>query len=290
MPVLPKVCRLLCTITLLCGCAIAQEAKTATVAELVDAVRSKAKVLENSRGMRQGFVEFTAAYRLKPETVIYSDYVRARLLYEATRDAGFWNMHWTITDRQPVSDNVWRQWKDVRSPSYTRWTAAAECDELSALYAFLVHAAGVHGVGLFWPYSNHTVAAWVLRPERGKEVRVVVPTSQIFLQSSDTFGTTKFDPWKQKGIFEYKRQDVPDSYQIPRPLFDLFVVQLEKYGGASDLTLQQLRYLREAVFLKSMTAEQAAREALHRRDRLKSSLPAEDLAAFENFARDMRAG
>jgi len=258
------------------------------LAQLVAAIHTSAKALENSAGMRRGFADFTAAYKLKPESVSYSDYVTIRLVYEATRDAGFWNMHWTITDREPNSDNVWHQWKLLSTPSFTAPTASAECDELSALYAFLVGRAGVHGVGLLWPYPNHTVAAWVLRAEK-QEVRVVVPTSQISLTVSDSFGTRKLDAWKQKTIFEYKRHDVPETFELPQPLFAMFVTQLGKYGGASNSTLQQLRYLREGVFLHSWTAEEAARDALRRRDRL-SGGPAEDLAAFQHFAQDMRAG
>ena len=72
-------------------------------------------------------------------------------------------------------------------------TVAAECDELSALYAFLVERTGVRRVGLFWPYPNHTVAVWVVRPTRGGEMRAVVPTAQIFLDVTDAFGTKKFN-------------------------------------------------------------------------------------------------
>src|ERR1700704_6677808 len=108
--------------------------------------------------MRLGFRSFTTASRIPPERVSYSDYVVVRLLYEATRDAGFWNLHWTITDRPPNSDNIWRQRRGIRRPSSLTPTASAECDELSALYAFLAGRAGIRGVGLFWPYPNHTVA------------------------------------------------------------------------------------------------------------------------------------
>ena len=69
-----------------------------------------------------------------------------RLLYEATRDAGFWNMHWTITNMPPNSDQVWKQWKTVHEVSPLTPTASAECDELSALYAFLVERAGTRSV------------------------------------------------------------------------------------------------------------------------------------------------
>jgi hypothetical protein len=238
--------------------------------------------------MRLGFKSFTSAYKLAPDNVSYSDYVVVRLFYEATRDAGFWNMHWDITNMPPNSDQVWKQWRTVKTPSVLTPTATAECDELSALYAFFVERAGVKTVGLFWPYPNHTVAVWVVSPKTGPPVRVVVPTSQIFLEVTDSFGTKKFNPWKQKTIFEYKRHDAADSFELPKPLFDFFLVQVDKYAGATDSTLQELRYLREGVFLKYWTAEDAAKDALRRRKDLGSG-PAEDLAAFQSFAEDMRS-
>lgn len=256
------------------------------MAHLVAEVRARAKTLENSSGMHQSFRSFTSAYKIAPASISYSDFVIVRLVYEATRDAGFWNMHWTITDMPPNSDRVWSQWKSLKVVSPLAPTASAECDELSALFSFLVERAGVRTVGLFWPYSNHTVAVWVLHPAGGADVRVVVPTSQIFLGVNDSFGTKKFDPWHQKTIFEYKRRDAPDSFELPKPLFDYFLQQVDKYGGASDSTLQQIRYLREGVFLKYWTAEAAARDALTRKNDLGSG-PAEDLAAFQNFAFDM---
>jgi hypothetical protein len=239
--------------------------------------------------MTVGFQSFTAAYKLAPASVRYSDYVMARLLFEATRDAGFWNLHWTITDREPNSDEIWRQWKGARLSSLSAPTASAECDELSALYAFLAERAGVHGVGLFWPTYNHTVAVWVLHPANGSAIRVVVPTSQIFLSENDSFGTRKFDPWRQKSIREYTRHDVSDSFEIPKPLFDFFLLQVDKYAGATDATLQRIRYLREGVFRGDWSAEAAAREALKKRSDLGSG-PVEDLVALQNFAQDMRSG
>lgn len=150
-------------------------------AHLVREVRIHAKKLENSSGMRSSLQSFTSAYKIAPNSVSYADYVIVRLLYEATRDAGFWNMHWTITNMPPNSDQVWKQWRTVHEVSTIRPTASAECDELSALYAFLVEQAGPRTVGLFWPYPNHTVAVWVVHPAHGAEVRVVVPTSRSFL-------------------------------------------------------------------------------------------------------------
>jgi hypothetical protein len=257
-----------------------------TLLQFVNTIRARAKTFEASPATQQDFRSFVAAHHLPPDSVSYHDYVVVHLLFEATRDAGFWNMHWSVTDQPPNSDSIWRQWRSVNQPSVWKPSATAECDELSALYAFLVERTGVRPVGLLWPYANHTVAVWTVRPAAGIIVRVVVPTSQIFLEQTDTFDTRKFDPWQQKTIYEYTRRDVPDSFEFPKPLFDFFLSQLDKYGGASEGTLQQLRYLREGVFLKAWTPEAAARAALTRRSSLRSG-PAEDLAAFQSFAQDM---
>src|ERR1041385_4673376 len=65
---------------------------SSNLAQLIGAIRGKAKLLEGASGMHSSFRSFTTAYKLPPESVSYSDYVVARLLYEATRDAGFWNL------------------------------------------------------------------------------------------------------------------------------------------------------------------------------------------------------
>jgi hypothetical protein len=237
--------------------------------------------------MRLAFQSFLATHHLPPDSVRYSDFVIIRLLFEATRDAGFWNMHWSITDQPPNSDRIWSQWKAILRPSPSEPTATAECDELSALYAFLVERSGVESVGLLWPTTNHTVAVWVLQPATGPVIRVVVPTSQIFLEETDSFDTKKFNPWRQKTIYEYTRRDVPDTFELSKPLVDFFLKQIDIYAGASDATLQRLRYVRDAVFVKSWTTEQAARDAQSRR----AALPAfatEDASALHNFAADMR--
>jgi len=260
------------------------------VGEIVTALRTEAKSLESSSGMRLGFESLTSTFRIPPDRVRYSDFVIVRLLFEATRDAGLWNLHWVITDRQPNSDEIWRQWQSARLPSPTIPTASAECDELSALFAFLVRRLGIRGVGLLWPAANHTVAVWELHPGAGSGVRVVVPTTQIFLAETDLFGTKKFDPWRQRSIYDYTRRDVPDSFVIPRPLLSFFLAQSERYGGATDSTLQRLRYLREAVFQKRLTPGQAALHAMSQSQGAVASGIPEDVAAFAAFAQDMRAG
>jgi hypothetical protein len=257
-----------------------------TLAQLARRIRNRATLHEHDAGMRLSFDSFTTASRIPPGRVSYDDFVMVRLLYEATRDAGLWNLHWTITDRPPTSDNIWKQWGAASHPSPSSPTASAECDELSALYAFLARREGIKGVGLFWPFPNHTVAVWELQPAKHPAIRVVVPTSQIFLDAGDSFDTRRFNAWSQKTIYEYTRQDVPDSFELPGPLVDFFLLQIDKYAGASDATLQQLRYLRESVFLKRRSPVDAAREAVRLRDLGVAS--AEDYAAYQNFAQDMR--
>jgi hypothetical protein len=259
-----------------------------TVMDLVTAVRAKAKALESSNGMKWGFQSFTSKFRLQPSAVSYSDYAVARLLFEATRDAGFWNLHWKITNLPPNSDRIWSQWKSVEAPSATAPTASAECDELSALYAFLAAKAGIRGIGLLWPTPDHTVAAWTLKNPAGPAVRVVIPTTQIYLDESDYWGTRKFDPWRQKAIYDYARADAVDSFELPQQLFDFFLQQASRYGGATDPALQLLRYWRENLFLRAWTPEAARQEAL-RVLRNRKTAPPEDAAAFRNFAEDMRS-
>src|SRR5258708_30941200 len=101
--------------------------------------------------MRLGFQSFISAHKLSAENVRYSDYVIVRLLFEATRDAGFWNLHWAITDQPPNSDRIWQQWKNVEKPSALKSTATADCDELSALYAVFVEPVFAKSAGLFCP-------------------------------------------------------------------------------------------------------------------------------------------
>jgi hypothetical protein len=73
-----------------------------------------------------------------------------------------------------------------------------------------------------------------------------------------------------------------------RALLDFFLGQAERYGGATDASLQRLRYLREAVFLRSLTPDQAAVNADLASFALAAGSP-EDLAAFTDFARETRA-
>lgn len=261
----------------------AKPAGRSDVDALVKALQKREPALSATSGMRHSFAALAAERSLPSEA--YDDFVLVRLLFEATRDAGFWGIGWTITDREPVSDAVWQQWQSFQGFAPARPTAYAECDEISALFAFLGRALGVRHLGLFWPARNHTVAVWEI-PRKPAPVRLVIPTTQIFLEYADMLGTKRFDPWQQKVIYEYSRRDVPGTRTLPQPLFAFFLRQVDRYAGASDATLQNLRYLRASVFLKQRAPQEARSLALSTAPRLKEP---EDIRAIQYFVEEMDA-
>ncbi|MBV1859214.1 MAG: hypothetical protein KUG77_12440, partial [Nannocystaceae bacterium] len=125
-------------------------------------------------------------------------------------------------------------------------TATAECDELSALFAFLGRALGVDKLGLFWPEWNHVVAVWSVKQGETTH-RIVVPTSQIFLDSDASLGTRGFNPWKQKTIFTYRRKDVSQRSSVPLALASAFIDQAWLHAFEDPATAQTLRNGRSRV-------------------------------------------
>jgi hypothetical protein len=220
---------------------------TVTVAELVTALEAVAVSLEDRPALAADYETWRAAHGLAASEKLWRDYVRVRLVFECVRDGGLWGMRWAITNRAPNSDEVWAQWakNDGFDASNETATATAECDELSALFAVLVRRLGVEDVGLFWPVWNHVVAVWTVPGEKGP-VRVVVPTSQIFLDADASLGTDGFNPWKQKKIYEYRRKDVKDGAKLPAALARWFVDRAWRDGGRSQAELQAQRNARSA--------------------------------------------
>jgi len=215
-----------------------------SLTELVAALAVVADGLELDPRLRAEFDAFARERNLPAS--LFPDYVRVRMAFEATRDGGFWHMRWAITHRAPNSDAIWEQWR--RAEPWTAGgrvnaTATAECDEISALFAFIVRRLGVDRVGLFWPQWNHVVAVWTVADAAGRDLRIVVPTSQIFLAPEATLGTQEFDPWRQKTIYTYKRRDVSDRHAIPVALARFFVAQAVRFGAS---TLEEAQALRNA--------------------------------------------
>jgi len=228
--------------------------------ELVAELDRLADELAELPAVRADYTAFLTAHELADTEALYRDYVRVKLVFESTRDGGLWHLRWDITNEKPNSEQIWRQWKRAGVPQDEAAvpTAFAECDELSALFAFLVYRLGVKHVGLYWPTWNHVVAVWTVpssSSEADKPVRVVVPTSQIFLTWDDSLGTKGFDPWSQKTIYEYRRRDVKGSHPIDGDLARFFVSQSRRYAGLPQLELQRLRNQRDEAMAASL-AEQ----------------------------------
>jgi hypothetical protein len=221
-----------------------------SVAELLDAVALQVNEVAKSPAVRRDYQQLIAKHGLRDSDILYADYVRVRIAFETTRAGGLWGIAWNITDKEPQSDLIWTQWQGLAAMSFndtkTPTTAIAECDELSALFAFVARRIGLSKrsqVGLFWPTSNHTVAVWMV--SEPKATRVVIPTSQIFLDEAQSLDTRSFDPWKQKNIYDYRRQDISMTSTMPVSLANYFVMQIKRHGGLSQVELQTLRNQRE---------------------------------------------
>ncbi|MBP6750150.1 MAG: hypothetical protein KA144_10960 [Xanthomonadaceae bacterium] len=227
-----------------------------TISELFAALSTEADALGRSKTLRDEYDALRKEHGLRDDARLYADYLRVRLAFEATRVGGLWGLEWRVTDRQPQSDAVWTQWRALAAPKGTAWpttTAVAECDELSALFAVVAHGMGLSRrsqVGLFWPTSNHTVAVWIVADAgadagKGQSARIVVPTSQIFLDSAQSLGTDAFDPWRQPRIYDYGRRDIAMDATLPAPLARYFMAQVRRDGARSRGVLQGMRNRRE---------------------------------------------
>jgi hypothetical protein len=80
-----------------------------------------------------------------------------------------------------------------------------------------------------------------------KPARVVVPTSQIFLDSEQSLGTIAFDPWKQKNIYDYRRADVSQQATLPASLAREMIAAVQKNANLSQKELQAQRNQREQL-------------------------------------------
>lgn len=223
------------------------DANFITLEQLIGELESIAKnTLEPSEALQKEFVTLQKTHGISGDEKNYRDFVRVRLAFEATRDSGLWQIQWAITDKEPNSDSIWNQWNKIAEPQYKTEkiaapTAIAECDELSALFAFIARKLGVKKVGLFWPTWNHTVGVWTSQDSHGEPVRIVIPTSQVFISANASLGTKQFAPYKQKVIYDYERQDVPLNQKIPKALAEMMLNQVRSFGDKPASYLQDRR-------------------------------------------------
>ncbi|MBC8071985.1 MAG: hypothetical protein IAG13_26895 [Deltaproteobacteria bacterium] len=212
------------------------------VADFVAALEAIAVDLEDEPAVQDDYARLVAQHGLLDTPELRHDYVRVRMIFESARDGGLWSLRWDITNRDPDSKAIWAQWRKASSP-ITGASAVAECDELSALFAHLVYRLGVRKVGLFWPVWNHVVAVWTVPGEHGP-VRLVVPTSQIFLDDDASLGTDGFDPRKRKHIYEYRGKDVHGDTELPAALVRELVERTWTDADRSHAELQRRRNAR----------------------------------------------
>jgi hypothetical protein len=254
----------------------------ATVGDLFTRLEGTVAAVADSPATRADFEAFARARKLAPDDALYDRYVRVKIAFEATRAGGLWGTRWQVTDQEPQSDRIWAAWATLEDVA--KASAVAECDELSALFAFVARGLGVRDVGLFWPTWNHTVAVWTIDGAEGP-VRVVVPTSQIFLDPDQSLGTDGFDPWTQKTIYTYTRKDVALSAELDEALIHAFVSRVKTYAPASSDALQTLRNLRE---IRQSGLASDAKVRLYLRERQPPWVFAEDVAAVAAFEAELQ--
>lgn len=263
--------------------------RTVTLADFLIRLREEVASLARSPVLLGEFNDFALRHGLDAgDPRLRGDYAAVRTVFEAVRDAGWWRIRWEITDRPPDSRAIWSQWNRFAWPGVDpAVTATAECDEISALFAFLTGKLGVKGAGLFWPLPNHAIAAWVIRQPGRNEVRVAVPTSFLFLSYADRFdriGKPEFDPFRQKTIYEYREMDVPDDVAIPAALADFFVRQIRRFGECSTETLHFIAFQRRQL-RENPGSRQVVQDEIDRMRRILAGENASrlDLEALERF-------
>ncbi len=220
--------------------------ESVTYTAFLDEVRRVADELSAAPEVVAGYQRLLADNRLTESDVSLESYSRVRLAFEATRDGGLWGIRWNVTDEMPWSDEIWKQWaaRDW-SGEPPDITAQAECDELSALFSVLARDLGTQGfVGLFWPAWNHTVAVWELTrhvsgSSKGEQVRILIPTSQIWLSREATLGTREMKA--NRVVFPYQRKDLEPDGLIPAPVARHLIGQLRTYGAWSSERLLERR-------------------------------------------------
>lgn len=233
--------------------------ETVRVDELLAALQDEVPKIAESEAVAADYAAFIEQFELTDDPELYLDYVRIKIAFEATRAGGWWGLRWAITNEDANSDKIWAAWRELENPGPVPElaselpplpviTATAECDELSALFAFIVQRIGFSkesDVGLFWPEWNHVVAVWTIHPKSDRPIRVVVPTSQIWLEDEESLGTDGFNPWKQETIYDYRRQDAKAKLTIPGWLASAFVQAVREHGGRSQAELQAARNEKE---------------------------------------------
>lgn len=178
---------------------------------------------------------------------------RLRLLFEATRDGGFWHLRWAITNQYPSSRRIWRSF--ITQPTTRQFaapSATAECDEVSALLAMLARRMHVRNVGLLYPTWNHTISAWAPLQGRVKGTKLVMlPTTQILLECTAGFDQTSFTS-HLRNIQAYPGWVIRNNTALPAERANWLLEQIRDYAGASPELWSLVRAKRAHAMGSSM--------------------------------------
>lgn len=210
--------------------------------QLVAELQTRIDALPFAR-VQPHYVAFLGRHDFADTPQLRLEFNRVWTLFELTRDGGPWKLRWAITNQEPSSAKIWQAWaSQQRFDGVT--SATAECDELSALFAWLASSIGIKKVGLVWPTSNHTIAAWeptAARPSNSHAPpRVLVPTSQIFQACGASLDETSFDNAHGR-LGQYPGRDLPKSALVPAHVVSFLLRATEDYAGASPALLALLR-------------------------------------------------
>lgn len=216
---------------------------TVTLDELLAELDRAAGQLAESPALRRDYEALLRANGLEHSEALLAEYVRVRIVFEATRDGGLWGLSWAITNREGNAKQIWKDWQESSVPSEENWgvTAVAECDELSALFAFLARRLGVKNAGWLGGGRYHIIAAWTAKDAKGRTARIVVPTSQVFLGREASLGTREIDPYRPKVIWNYWPKDLRGDQHLPADLARYFVEQVIRHVGKPQAELQARR-------------------------------------------------
>jgi hypothetical protein len=234
-----------------------------SVSALLDAVTELLDTTENPE-LDAEFRAFAARHAFPTDGPgLARDYRRLRLLFEATRDGGLWHLRWAITNQEPSSRRIWRQWLDSSvNDSFAVPSATAECDEVSALLGLLARRLAIKNVGLYYPTWNHTIAGWAPLGGRAKKSPLIMlPTTQIFLGCDAGFDNTSFKT-SLTSIEAYPNWDIRQTTVIPQVRADWLLEKLRTYRTASPSLWALIRARRAQLMPSTMGACADTRSAL----------------------------
>jgi hypothetical protein len=246
---------------------------------------SEQVALLDSGALQTSFEAFAAQHGIAtPSPALFRDFTKLWVMFEATRDGGWWRLRWDVTDQEPSSVEIWKAWFRTPPPeqSFAAASAVAECDEITALFSVAARRLGVRGVGLFYPTWNHVIAGWSPQAfaERNVKDVVLIPTTQIYQGCPATFDRTTFKPPRQ--VYEFPRVDIRDDVEMPAALATFLLEQVRAYGEASPSLLALIRAKRAELVQSSLGDCSAYRSRLVAE--LRSQLSCADQRALRHLA------